>query len=99
MLSITETAALAINTLIADSEMPEGSGLRIASQAGSDGTLALSVAPAPAANDTVVERAGANVFLEPIAAQALDQQVLDVQRVEQGDEDQYQFAITPQESA
>jgi Fe-S cluster assembly iron-binding protein IscA len=98
MLSITETAALAINSLIADSQMPEGSGLRIASQPDSDGTLALSVATAPAAQDTVVERAGATVFLEPIAAQALDQQVLDVQRVSQGDEDQYQFAITPQGS-
>jgi iron-sulfur cluster assembly protein len=99
MLSITETAALAINTLIADSQMPAGSGLRIASQADSNGALTLSVAPAPAAHDTVLERAGANVFLEPIAAQALDQQVLDVQQISQGDEDQYQFAITPQESA
>ena len=98
MLSITDTAAIAINALIADSQMPAGSGLRIASQADSDGMLALSVAPAPAAHDTVVERAGANVFLEPVAAQALDQQVLDVQQVSQGDEEQYQFAITPQHS-
>lgn len=99
MLAITETAAVAINTLLADSQMPEGSGLRIASQPDGDGTLALSVAPSPAAQDTVVQSGGAAVFLEPIAAQALDQQVLDVQRVGQGAEDQYQFAISPQQSA
>ena len=91
MLAITETAATAITTLISDSQMPEGAGLRIVQAEGSE-TLQLSVAPAPAEQDTVLESAGASVFLEPIAAQALDDKVLDVQL----DEDQYRFAIAQQ---
>lgn len=46
----------------------------------------------------MLESSGANVFLEPVAAQTLDGQVLDVQRVERDGEDQYYFAITAQES-
>ncbi|MGH3765833.1 MAG: HesB/IscA family protein [Pseudonocardiaceae bacterium] len=95
MLSITETAAEAINTLISDNDMPDGSGLRIAAQPDRSGGLQLSVTPAPGEQDTVVEGGGATVFLEPVAAQALDGQLLDVHR----DEDQYQFAITPRASA
>ncbi|MGH4009740.1 MAG: adhesin [Pseudonocardiaceae bacterium] len=93
MLAITETAAVAITTLISDSQMPEGSGLRIVQPEGSE-TLQLSVAQAPAEQDTVLESAGANVFLGPIAAQSLDDKVLDVQL----EEDQYRFAIAPQVS-
>lgn len=95
MLSITETAAQAINSLITSSEMPEGAGLRIAAQPEADSAgLELSVAPSPGEQDTVLKGGGATVFLEPIAAQALDDKVLDVQRVE-GEEEQYRFAIAP----
>ena len=97
MLAITETAALAINTLISENDMPEGAGLRIAAEPEGSDSLQLSVAPAPGDRDTVVESAGATVFLEPIAAQALEGQILDVQRVPQADDEQYQFAITPQD--
>lgn len=96
MLVITETAALAINTLISENEMPQGAGLRIAPEPERPDSLQLSVAPAPRGDDTVVESAGATVFLEPVAAQALEGQVLDVHRIPEGDEEQYQFAITPQ---
>ncbi len=97
MLSITETAAQAINSLITASEMPEGAGLRIAAQPETDSAgLELSVAPEPAEQDTVLKGGGATVFLEPIAAQALEDKVLDVQRVEgEGEEEQYRFAIAP----
>lgn len=91
MLAITETAAVAITTLISDSQMPEGAGLRIVQPEGSE-ALQLSVAPEPAEQDTVLESAGANVFLEPVAAKTLDDKVLDVQL----EEDQYRFAIAPQ---
>lgn len=91
MLAITETAAVAITTLISDSQMPEGAGLRIVQPEGSE-TLELSVAPAPSEQDTVLESAGASVFLEPIAAQVLEDKVLDVEH----DEDRYRFAIAPQ---
>jgi Fe-S cluster assembly iron-binding protein IscA len=97
MLAITETAAQAINSLISASQMPEGAGLRIAPQQEAPSeALELSVAPAPAEEDTVVEGGGATVFLEPTAALVLDDKVLDVQRVMEEDEEQYRFAIAPQ---
>ena len=96
MLAITETAAQAINSLISATEMPDGAGLRIASlpETESDG-LELSVAPGPAEQDTVLTGGGATVFLEPVAAQALEDKVLDVERVEGDTEEQYRFAIAP----
>lgn len=97
MLTITETAAQAINSLISASQMPEGAGLRIASQPENQSeALELSVAPAPDETDTVLEGAGATVFLEPVAAQALDDKVLDVQKVVEDNEEQYRFAIAQQ---
>jgi iron-sulfur cluster assembly protein len=99
MLTITETAAQVINTLISDSQMLEGAGLRIAPQQEKSETLELSVAPAPAEQDTIVESAGATVFLEPHAEETLRNQILDVQPAVQGDENQYQFAVIPQPSA
>lgn len=99
MLAITETAAQAINSLIIASQMPEGAGLRIAPQQEAPSeALELSVAAAPGSEDTVVEveGGGAPVFLEPTAAQVLDDKVLDVQRVMEEDEEQYRFAIAPQ---
>lgn len=61
--------------------------------------LELSVAPAPAEQDTIIESGGATVFLEPQAAEALRDQILDVQPAAQGNEEQYQFAVSPQPSA
>src|SRR5215469_6124031 len=96
MLAITETAAQAINSLITASQMPDGAGLRIASLPESESAgLELSVAPGPADQDTVLTGAGATVFLEAVAAQVLEDKVLDVERVVNADEEHYRFAITP----
>lgn len=93
MLAITENAALAMKTLMF--EMPAGAGLRIA-PAEDPQTLQISASPAPLPQDTVLERAGAALFLEPTVAQALNDQVLDVQLVVSDDGDQYHFVIAPQ---
>jgi Fe-S cluster assembly iron-binding protein IscA len=94
MLAITENAAQAINTLI--SEMPAGAGLRIA-PAQEPQTLQLSPALGPSPQDTVVQSAGATLFLEPTVAQALNDQILDVQPVVASEDGyQYQFALAPQ---
>ncbi len=99
MLTITETAAQAINSLVSANEMPEGSGLRIAGQQEDQPeALELSVAATPSDQDSVLEGAGAKVFLEPVAAQVLDDKVLDVQRVTEEGEEQLRFAIAPQEA-
>ena len=95
MLAITDTAAEAIKTLTADAELPEGGGLRIASTDPDQG-LELSLAAQPVESDQVLTGDGVVVFLEPAAAEVLDDKVLDVQPVttEQGQE--LRFAIGPQ---
>lgn len=98
MLAITDTAAEAIRSLTADAELPEGGGLRIASTDPDQG-LELSLAAKPVESDTVLAGGGVVVFLEPVAAEVLDDKVLDVQPVstEQGEE--LRFAIGPQAEA
>jgi iron-sulfur cluster assembly protein len=81
MLAISETAADAIRGIVASPEVPEGSGLRIASQpdAARPGTLEVSVAEIPAESDQVLDRSGARVFVERTAAELLDDKLLDAQ--------------------
>jgi iron-sulfur cluster assembly protein len=76
MLAVTENATSVIQQLTDRPELAEGAGLRIAS---SEDGANLTVAPAstPEAGDQVVESSGARVFLEPEAADALDDKVLD----------------------
>ena len=99
MLAITDLAAEAIKTLTTDAELPEGGGLRIAAPDPQEG-LELTLAGQPADDDVVLSGDGVSVFLEPVAAQVLDDKVLDVQQAptpEGGQE--LRFAIAPQEAA
>jgi Fe-S cluster assembly iron-binding protein IscA len=93
MLTITDHAAEAIRSLAADAELPDGGGLRIAAPDPDQG-LELSLAGQPAADDVVLSGEGVTIFLEPVAAEALDDMVLDVQPVagEDGAEE-LRFAI------
>ena len=80
MLVIGESAAEAIRGLIAGPEVPQGAGLRIVAQpaaGGENGGLELAVAAAPGEDDAVVEEQGAQVFLEPRAAELLDDKRLE----------------------
>lgn len=99
MLAITETAAQAINSLVADNQMPEGSGLRIARQQGHTSRpeeLGLFIAPGPAEEDSVLESNGARVFMEPIAVTALEDKELGVERVTSQDGgEQLHFTVDP----
>ena len=81
MLTITDRAAEAIKGIVASPEVPEGAGLRIAAppRAQPEGALEVSVAALPAEADEVVEESGAHVFLEPVAAEALNDKVLDAE--------------------
>jgi iron-sulfur cluster assembly protein len=81
VLSITDTAAEAIRGIVAAPELPEGAGLRIATQpgAGDAGALEVSVAETPAASDQVVDESGARVFVEADAIPLLDDKLLDAQ--------------------
>jgi iron-sulfur cluster assembly protein len=94
MLTITDTAAEAIKGIVASPQVPEGAGLRIATrpETPAEGPFEVSVAPVPAEEDQVVEESGAQVFLEPHAAEALDDKVLDAE-IEGGE---VRFAIGQQ---
>jgi Fe-S cluster assembly iron-binding protein IscA len=97
MLAITDHAAEAIKSLTTDAELPEGGGLRITAPDPDQG-LELSLAGQPDADDVVLSGDGVAVFLEPTAAQVLDDKILDVQPVEGADGGQeLRFAIGPQE--
>src|SRR6187399_3070931 len=96
MLAMTDAAANAISALTAQEGKQETGGLRFAVQVQQDSgaQLALSVADQPEAGDQVLgTEAGARVFLEPEAAQFLDDKLLDVQQDEAG---QLNFAVMPQ---
>jgi iron-sulfur cluster assembly protein len=80
VLAITPSAAEAIKEVLTSSGLDDGAGLRIARPADGDEPGAgfeLSVATLPAEDDQVVEEHGAQVFLEPKAADVLDDRKLD----------------------
>jgi Fe-S cluster assembly iron-binding protein IscA len=97
MLAITDLAAEAIKSLTTDAELPEGGGLRISAPDPDQG-LELTLAGQPSDDDVVLSGEGVTVFLEPVAAQVLDDKVLDVQPVPGADgEQELRFAIGPQQ--
>jgi iron-sulfur cluster assembly protein len=88
VLTLTDTAATEIRNLIAQPEVPDAGGVRIASNP--EGALTLALAAEPVAGDAVVDEAGARVFLEPQADQLLDDKLLDAGVDPQGN---VQFSI------
>jgi iron-sulfur cluster assembly protein len=86
MLMITQDAAEAIAQAL--DEEPDSAGFRIAetpqSLNGSGPALHMELAPAPEADDEVIEDRGIRLFVEPRAAQTLDGKVLDAE-VEDGE--------------
>lgn len=91
MLTLSDSAATEIRNLVAQPDVPDDAGVRIASTA--DGALTLALAGAPADGDAVVENAGARIFLEPEAGELLADQQLDAGVDEAG---QVQFSLALQ---
>ena len=92
MLTVTDTAAAEIRTLIARPEIPEGGGMRITSDP-TAGSLTLSLAPEPSGGDAVLDAAGARVFLDTAAASMLDDKALDATTDPEG---RVQFVLAEQ---
>lgn len=97
MLALTDQAVSAVQTILASSEMPEGSGMRIsragdpgANSAGTGVELHLTLVEAPQEGDQIVSEPP--VFLEPEAAEVLDDKVLHAEIVE----DQVRFTVAEQ---
>jgi iron-sulfur cluster assembly protein len=91
MLAVTRDAAIVIRGIVHAAELPEDSGLRITVEDADEERvgLGLDVVPEPEAHDQVVDTLGASVFLDPQAAQLLDDKVLDATFVD----DTITFAI------
>lgn len=82
MLTVTDRAADIIKQAVEAGDLPRGAGIRIAPQqpGTQEGTgLAAKLADGPLGEDDVVEVAGARVFLDPVAANELDDMVLDAE--------------------
>jgi iron-sulfur cluster assembly protein len=96
VLALTEDAVSAVNTILTNAELPEGSGMRISrapsseNSAGQELELRLSVVDAPAEGDQVIGEQP--VFVEPEAVEALDDKLLDAEIVE----DQVRFTVGQQ---
>lgn len=91
MLTLTENAQTIITGIVDSAQVPQTGGIRIAQDA-QGGGLSVTVAELPEGQDQVVEAAGAKVFLDPSAAVALDDKVLDASASPDGRVD---FAINP----
>jgi len=83
MLTLTANAGVVVKNLADRTVGAAEGGLRISS-AGSGNDFAVAVAPAPEPADQVVESGGARIYLEPAAADALHDKVLDAQIDEGG---------------
>jgi len=83
MLTMTDTAAEAVKTIVARVPQAADGGLRIR-DAGAETGFELSVAPAPEPDYTVVVTEGARVFLDTAASLALNDRVLDAQLEQDG---------------
>jgi iron-sulfur cluster assembly protein len=81
MLTITPNAAEAIRAIVANTDVPDEGGIRIsiARQNGAQASLELALSPAPLEGDNVLELHGAHVFLDDLAAVALEDKSLDAE--------------------
>jgi iron-sulfur cluster assembly protein len=95
MLTITSNAAEAIRAIVRSTDVPDDAGIRIsiARQNGAEASLELAISAAPMEGDSVLEMNGAHVFLDELAAAALDDKSLDAE-MEDGE---ISFGIVEQE--
>jgi Fe-S cluster assembly iron-binding protein IscA len=83
-LVLTKQAVDVIQTLTTGTEAPDAVGLRIASTNDGPERFKVSAASNPERGDQLVESEGARVYLEPEAAIALEDKILDAQVDDQG---------------
>jgi len=93
MLTLTENASTIVKDIASRTSRDEGAGLRISTDPGLDSVFSVTAAEHPEPGDQVVEQDGATVYLEPRAAEELNDKVLDGGVDQTGN---VQFSITPQ---
>ena len=92
MLTLTENASTIVKDIAAQQGASESMGLRISSDDPTQG-LMVTASQQPHPGDRTVESHGAVVYLDPPAAEQLDDQVLDASVDDAG---RVQFALAPQ---
>lgn len=93
MLTLTDTASTVVKEIVDRSGAPAGSGLRIDTNDPAGNAFDVGIVPTPAEHDSVVEQAGARVYVGESAAPALDDKTLDARVDEDG---RVAFDILPQ---
>ncbi len=93
MLTLTDRAAETIRSLISQPGIPAETGLRMSMQGADGGSLTLSL-EGPQPGDTVIEDAGAKVFVQEDVAGIVDDGELDAELDEQG---QASFTLAAQD--
>lgn len=95
VLQLSDTAAEALQQVRDEQDVPEGHGVRIATQAGPDGQpgLAVGFAEAPAEGDEVTEQSGTELYVAQEVAAPLADSVIDVEDTGQGP----QLVVKPQQ--
>ncbi len=96
MLTITADAATAIKGIVETADVG-GGGLRIYAepQNDSEASLEIALAPEPGPGDQVIDAEGATIYLEPNAADFLDDKQLDADV----EGDQIRFSVIDQPPA
>ncbi|SBS73551.1 Fe-S cluster assembly protein HesB [uncultured Microbacterium sp.] len=93
MLTLTTDARTAVASIVSNAHVAETGGVRIADDGTGAQGFALSITGQPETTDTVVDDAGARVFLDAAAAAVLDDKVLDAAPDENG---AVRFELLPQ---
>jgi iron-sulfur cluster assembly protein len=93
MLTITRDAAEALRAVLG----PKEGGVRISTEGpssnGGGPSLTLEVVPEPEPDDQVLDAEGAELYLDPVAVDALDGKVLDAER----EADAVRFSVLDQD--
>lgn len=92
MLTLTENASTIVRDITTQPGLPESAGLRITTD-GDASSFAIAAAEQAETDDTVVEQAGATVYLDDQAATLLDDKILDAAVDDQG---RVEFALAIQ---
>ncbi|MCA2219028.1 hypothetical protein [Jidongwangia harbinensis] len=91
MFTVSDTAADAIRELVANTDAPQGTGLRIATHPGATSLeAALSAEPQP--GDTIYHAGEAHILVDESAADALDGEAIDAMTDDNG---HVQFILGP----
>jgi iron-sulfur cluster assembly protein len=89
MLTLSQSAVEAVDSLLHRPEMPDDAGLRI--RTAGDSQLTIEITSEPAPDDQVIEEGGARVFVDSDLAPMLGNAELDVRM----EGDQVAFGLTP----